>query len=231
MSPRKQPARLWLRPARGKRASAWIIIDNRRQHSTGCSASEHERAERALEAYIAKKRIEAALPRFAPAEKVFIADVLRNYVSAKGGDVSRGEELAGRIERLLDWWGDKTLASVTRVNCEAYARSRSTTGAARRELEDMRAAINLAISEGVCRDAVKVKLPKKQKARSRFLTRGETAKLLWSAWSFREVQKGVPTDKRPTRSPMDIITLIIRRASEMRSRLVVREGPRRNRLD
>jgi hypothetical protein len=58
---------------------------------------------------------------------------------------------------------------------------------------------NLAIFEGVCRDAVKVKLPKKVKGRSRFLTRDETAKLLWSAWSFREVQKGAPTDKRPTR--------------------------------
>jgi hypothetical protein len=95
------------------------------------------------------------------------------------------------------WIG--TLADVTSANCEAYAKSRSTFAAARRELEDMRAAINLAISEGMCRDAVKVKLPKKKKGRSRFLTRSEIAKLLWTAWSFREVQKGVATDKRPTR--------------------------------
>jgi integrase len=199
MSPPRQPARLWLRPARGKRAAVWIIIDNRRQNSTGCGPSEHERAERALEAYIAKKRIDAALPRSAPADKVFVADVIRNYVSAKGTEVSRGEELAGRVERLLDWWGEKSLADVTRGNCDAYVKHRTTPGAARRELEDLRAAINLAIFEGVCRDAVKVKLPKKVKGRSRFLTRDETAKLLWSAWSFREVQKGVPTDKRPTR--------------------------------
>ena len=58
MSPPRQPARLWLRPARGKRAAVWIIIDNRRQHSTGCGPSEHERAERVLEAYFAKKLLD-----------------------------------------------------------------------------------------------------------------------------------------------------------------------------
>jgi hypothetical protein len=77
----RQPARFWLRPPRGNRAAVWIIIDNRSQHSTGCGQGDYERAEKALEAYIAKKRIEASFPRLAPAEKVFIADVLRNYVT------------------------------------------------------------------------------------------------------------------------------------------------------
>src|SRR5262249_52447006 len=98
----------------------------------------------------------------------------------------------------LDGRSDKPLAAVSRANCNAYVKSRSTPNAARRELEDMRAAINLAITEGVCRDAVSVHLPKKPKGRTRSLTREETAKLLWTAWSYREVQKGVPTNRRPT---------------------------------
>src|SRR5262245_41476365 len=124
MSPPKQPARLWLRPARENRASVWIIVDDRRQHSTGCGPSDYARAERALEAYIAKKRIDAALPRSAPADQVFVADVMRKYVAERGKDVSRSEELAGRVDRILDWWGEKTLADVTSANCEAYAKSR-----------------------------------------------------------------------------------------------------------
>ncbi len=198
MSPPKRPAHLWLRPARGRRAAVWLIIDERRQVSTGCRASDNQGAERALEAYLSKKRIDAALPRAASADKVFIADVMRNYLAAKGDEVARADELAARVDRLLDWWGDKTLAAVSQVNCKAYVNFRSTPSAARRELEDLRAAINLAISEGVCRDAVRVHLPRKPKGPTRSLTRAEAARLLWTAWSFREVQKGVPTPRRPT---------------------------------
>jgi integrase len=130
---------------------------------------------------------------------VAVTDVLRHYTAEKESDVSRSRELASRVDRLSDWWGDKTLAAVTKANCKAYAKQRSTPAAARRELEDLRAAINLSISEGVCRDAIKVWLPKKPKGRTRFLIRQEAAKLLKTAWSFREVQKGVITKKYPTR--------------------------------
>src|SRR5436190_12081475 len=205
MSPPQQPAHLWLRPARGKRAAVWLIIDERRQVSTGCRASDNQGAERALEAYLAKKRIDVALPRAASADKVFVADVMRNYLSAKGDDVARLEELAARVDRLLDWWGDKTLAAVNQANCKAYVTFRSTPSAARRELEDLRAAINLAIREGVCRDAIRVHLPKKPKGRTRSLTRSETAKLLWTAWSYRENQNGVPTPRRPTQHVARVI--------------------------
>ncbi|MFO1123982.1 MAG: hypothetical protein U1E25_00950 [Methylocystis sp.] len=42
-------------------------------------------------------------------------------------------------------------------------------------------------------------LPEKGKARQRWLTRDEAAKLLWTCWRTREVQEGVTTDKRPLR--------------------------------
>ncbi len=61
-------------------------------------------------------------------------------------------------------------------------------GGARRELEDLRAAINLAIKDSLTRDTVSVTLPPKGQERDRWLTRSEAARLLWRAWKKREVQ-------------------------------------------
>jgi integrase len=63
-----------------------------------------------------------------------------------------------------------------------------TTGGARRELEDLRAAVNLAIKDSLTRDTVSVTLPPKGEERTRWLTRGEAARLLIRAWRKREVQ-------------------------------------------
>jgi integrase len=61
-------------------------------------------------------------------------------------------------------------------------------GGARRELEDLRAAINLAIADGLTRDTVRVTLPPKGEERDRWLTKSEAARLLLGAWRRREVQ-------------------------------------------
>lgn len=139
------------------------------------------------------------MPRSAPADKVYVADVLAYYLTVKGDVVAGKKDFEARIGRLSEWWGERTLASVTRINCLAYAKAQNSQSLARRELEDLRSAINMGIAEGMCRDLVKVTLPPKPKSRDRFLTRSEVARLLKTAWSFKEVQKGHATDKRPTR--------------------------------
>lgn len=63
-----------------------------------------------------------------------------------------------------------------------------TAGGARRELEDLRAAVNVAIADNLTRDAVRVTLPPKGEERDRWLTRNEAARLLLRAWRKREVQ-------------------------------------------
>lgn len=63
-----------------------------------------------------------------------------------------------------------------------------STGGPRRELEDLRAAVNLAIKDSLTRDTVSVTLPPKGQERDRWLTRSEAARLLWRAWKKREVQ-------------------------------------------
>ena len=112
---------------------------------------------------------------------------------------ARPTEVAARAKRLLGWWGDKTLSQVTGANCRAYAASRGNTGASRRELEDLRSAINHHRKEGLCREVVEVVLPEKGEPRDRWLTRSEAARLIWAAWRYREVQKGKETERRSRR--------------------------------
>jgi hypothetical protein len=72
----------------------------------------------------------------------------------------------------------------------------ASRAAARRELEDLRAAIGHHRSEGLCREIVSVVLPERGHPRERWLTRSEAARLIWAAWRYREVQKGTPTGRR-----------------------------------
>lgn len=88
------------------------------------------------------------------------------------------------------------LSDINGALCRAYAEHRGSDAAARRELEDLRAAINYHRREGLCSAVVEVVLPEAAPARERWLTRSEAAALLWAAWGYREVQKGKPTGRR-----------------------------------
>jgi integrase len=118
------------------------------------------------------------------------------------------KKLVERIERLTEWWGDRMLVDVSGETCREYIQSRGSHGGARRDLEDLRAAINHHAKEGLHRGWVRVLLPAKGVPRDRWLTRSEAARLIWTCWRYREIQrrsrgefKGqkVPTDKRPLR--------------------------------
>ncbi len=199
----RKPARLWLEPARYRddgslrQAAVWVIRDGGKKHSTGCGAQDRDGAERALrEHLIARHQAAAPTPR-QRAEDVFCADVIAHYVQKV--TVARPIELGSRAERLLDFWGEKTLADVTGYSCRAYAEQRSTPSAARRELADFRAAVRLYAADGLLRDHVVVTLPEKEEARLDYFTRDQVAALLWYCWRAREVQKGRETDKRHLR--------------------------------
>lgn len=198
MSRRRQPPRLWLRPASKDRRSVWIILDGGKQISTGCGASDDEGASRALSEYIAKHFVQTPATKNRAASEVPIPEVLAHYLALKKATARRPKELAARVDALLDWWGDKTLDDITTQTCAAYTTSRSTPTAARRELEDLRAAVNIAIADNLTRHAVKVTLPAKPKGRVTHLDRSAIAALIWAAYRKREQQRGVPTKRRPT---------------------------------
>jgi integrase len=113
-----------------------------------------------------------------------------------------------RILRLNDFFGGTMLGSLTAKLCNDYVKKRGSSGGARRDLEDLRAAIGHHANQNLHHAVINVTLPAKGESRDRWLTRDEAAKLLWAAWTHREKQthhrgkfKGqkIATDKRPLR--------------------------------
>jgi integrase len=143
------------------------------------------------------------------ADQILIADVLQIYLEDIAHKHGREYETKQRVLALDAWWGDRTLADVTGKTCRDYVKHRTslpwkssrpestgrpprmvTTAAPRRELADLRAAINHHRREGLCSEVVSVLLPESAPARERWLTRSEAARLLWAAWRARHAVPG-----------------------------------------
>ena len=205
-----KPARLWLRPAAKGRAATWLILDGGKQIATACGPEERARAEAALQKHLGRKYDPTAHGRQS-IEDTPIADTLLIYRREVVDGSARPEKVVERINRLGEWWGDKWLSDVTPETCRAYVahRQRQTEteraakakgkhakptrkpisgGGARRDLEDLRAAINHHARRGLHVGQVFVTLPLKGKPRTRYLTRDEVAKLLWVCWRHKREQ-------------------------------------------
>jgi integrase len=224
MPRRSKGARLQLKAARRDEygnithRASWIIRDNGRDVSTGCAENEVAEAEQKLKAYITSKY--EPKKKAQDIEAIPVADVLLIYLDAELArlrdrfKVSEANEdsipdvrkFKMRIGRLNDWWGAKTLSEIDGEQCRMYARDRGKKGGARRDLEDLRAAINYHAAEGYHRGIVKVTLPEKGRPRDAWFTRKEAARLIHLCRKYREVQtasrgpnKGQPieTGKRP----------------------------------
>ncbi len=107
-----------------------------------------------------------------------VADVLSVYLDEVVPKQANVAKAAERITRLGEWWGAKMLSEVTPKTCREYADER-TKGGARRDLEDLRAAINHHARRNLHVGLVIVDLPPKGKAREEWLTREEVARLVW----------------------------------------------------
>ena len=205
-------ARLHLRAARRDAAgnithhATWIIRDSGRDVFTGCAANEVAKAEQRLEQYIAEKY--APQRKMQDIESIAIADVLSIFIDDRREAQVNKKQFDRRMARLNAWWGAKMLIAVTGEQCRAYQAARGNRGGARRDLEDLRAAINHHAKEGLHRGIVRITLPRRGVSRDRWLTRPEAAKLIWACWRARELQKRhrgadkgktLPTDKRPLR--------------------------------
>jgi len=207
MPRRSKGARLHLKGERRDKAgnithrATWIIRDNGRDISTGCAADEVAAAEQSLKNYIASKYTPRR--KVQDIETIPVADVLSIYLDAElarlrerfavteenEDTVPSIRKFKKRIGRLNDWWGAKMLAEVDGEQCRKYVKLRGKKGGARRDLEDLRAAINHHAAEGYHRGVVKITLPTKGEPRDRWLTRSEAAKLIWTCWRYREMQR------------------------------------------
>jgi len=217
MPRRAKGTRLWLRPEERDEGGAlrlravWVIRDGPRKISTGCAPQDRAGAERRLGEYLADRH-EPSRTRGRHPSEILIADVLAIYLTDVAPRHSREEETKQRVLTLDAWWADRTLADVSGATCRAYVAHRTsqarrsskpeTTGrparivtaaAARRELEDLRAAINHHRREGLCSEVVSVVLPPRGLSREKWLTRTEAARLLWAAWRAKQVMFGKAT--------------------------------------
>jgi integrase len=192
------PPRLWLKPASKGGPATWIIKSEGRRISTGLRAEQRSEAERALGDFLGEKHRPARERNQSP-ESIPVPDVLSVYFEAVKDRVADPAELGRRIGALLDFWGMKMLADVNGASCRDYVAQSRSAASARRELEDLRSAINLHRKEGFHDRLVMVSLPARAMARERWLTRSEAARLIRAAWRFRQTRNGELIDKFPRR--------------------------------
>src|SRR5271166_6003056 len=158
MPTKAKGARLWLRPPSGhEKGSVWLIKDGKRRISTGRGAGERDAAERDLAQYLADK-YEPERDRARRPSQIAVEDAINVYSADVGVKVRRPKELAQRFDALLDFWASKTFADVTGAECRKYTEKRGSESMARRELEDLRAAVNHYVAEGYCEIAPKITL-------------------------------------------------------------------------
>lgn len=191
--PSKGP-RLWLQPESRSPSgvvdpAVWVIRDGIRKYRTGCGPEAMRAAEDALRRYLVEKHDPAAAAK-GQSDNPLIADILSLYLDQRADKQKRPAEVRARVARLLKWWGTKRCSEIRPSSCQAYAAERGD-GAARRELEDLRAALRVAWKERIIANPIPVELPAAGPARERWLTRDEVARLLWAAWRLREKQKRV----------------------------------------
>jgi integrase len=200
MPRRSKGVRLWLEPARlnnnGRllRRAVFVIRDGATKRSTSFGEGEIEQAQRALAEYVANKYRAPRVSQLDPAV-VKVADVISIYAEDVAHNHARPQETGARLGRILEFFGDTTLCHINRRACDAYVRQRGAQAAARRELEDLRAAIRHHWEAGLCAALTPVVLPERGEARERWLTRSEAARLLWTAWRLRQRWRHRPSDR------------------------------------
>jgi integrase len=187
------PPRLYLRKRRDG-AAQWIILDAGRQISTGASADDRRKAEKALETYLGRKH----QPEFGDGHpaRVAIADALAVYSEKHAPTTRRPDLIGGAALKLAEFFAGKNAATITAAVCNDYvawrgaqrdARAKDGSGkrvsasTARRELVVLSAALRWCWKHGLLDRPIPVTLPPQPAPRERHLTRAEAAQLLWGA--------------------------------------------------
>ncbi|WP_448043733.1 site-specific integrase [Bradyrhizobium liaoningense] len=188
MPRRAKGPRLWLRPARRDDTGqithepAWFILDGPIQRGTGLGlGATADEKEAALSDYLDQKHVDVRSSGIKDPSQIEVNDVLILYGKDKIPKHSDPDKTKSRIGFLHAFWSGKMLSEVTGKTCRDYAATRPEQ-AARRELEDLRAAIIYHRKEGLHDRIVSVVLPDKSPPRERWLTREEAALLIRSAW-------------------------------------------------
>ena len=182
------------------RHATWVIRDRGRKVRTGCREAEVEQARRKLGEYLAEAH-SPARERSREPGAVMIADVISVYSDDVAGRHARPKEASARPQPAPGPLRHEASVGGHGAACRTYAEERGNPGAARRELEDLRAAVRHYHREGYVSSPVAVTLPDRGDARERWLTRKEAARLIRAAWRMRQSWKG--GRRQRTGAPVD----------------------------
>lgn len=199
--PRKGP-RLYLRKRTGQEA-VYVIRDGETEISTGCAATDVDRATAALRDYLAENFRPDTGER--SLNRISCAEVLMLYYTDLPADSPTRETIKYHIKALSAFWGERTLAEVKGSTCRQYISTRVTLNTsesslrrsikpstARQELKTFQAAINHWHRESPLSAVPKVSLPKASSRRERVLERSEVARLLWACRRLSRTGKKAP---------------------------------------
>ena len=116
-----------------------------------------------------------------------IADVLNDYLVDCGDKQSQPNVVAGRVLKLLDFWGARPVSAITPATVKAYGLASGVgPGTLKRELGILRAALNYSAEKlRRLKDAPFIPMPETPPGRDRWLTRSEAARLLWETRNTR----------------------------------------------
>lgn len=122
------------------------------------------------------------------------------YLAEKAPKAADPSAVAARIKALVGWWSEKRLSDVRRSTCQGYVAHRITQPiaqakgpnarlvteqGARRELEDLSAAITYYDGEHKLTVKPRIWLPEKPESPRDALTRAQAARLLMAARGYR----------------------------------------------
>lgn len=182
----KKPARLFLRPARRDRTAVWVILDEGRELSTGCSADDERGAQAKFGQYLAERWQADTGQR--DLAQIRIADTLALYMTDVAPTTAAPALIGYHCDHLLKFFGSRTLNQVNGALCRKYAKHRAEQVKAstiRRELVTLQAALNHWHRESPLPAVPRVWKPEESPPRLRYLKRLEVALMLQAARRLR----------------------------------------------
>jgi integrase len=130
-----------------------------------------------------------------------IADVLTVYGKEVAPTKKTARNMSYKINALLDWWGDKTVADISAKSCRAYTASKTAPMAAA-EIKLLRSAVKYWHQEyGPLHFMPVFWTPQANPPRERWLTKSDAARFLFHARRHQHLRRmillGLYTGSRP----------------------------------
>lgn len=186
MSNPSKGARLYLYKRKGRDPVYVIRCSGKKDVSTKFGPDESERANQALEKYLAAHFRPDTSQRDLAA--INIGEVLDLYLTDIGPTrpANTAATMGFHVKALLPFWAEKSLAEVKGSTCRAYVKSRPVKAStARHELKELQTAINHWHRESALPAVPQVTLPPPAPTRTRYLERDEVARMLWAAHKLK----------------------------------------------